>query len=149
MYHNTSILRRSPICLGATKNFTVLLSSASGVFLTRSMNTLEDCSYYVRRPGLILPVSFRSDLHGGPLHPKPGDLPGAARGAPDSAPRGRAPLPRLATLPPLRAGAARRCPRGRGDRLPARRGPGRPPVRPQGFTEHRVAERRLPGLRGL
>src|SRR5947207_13675563 len=45
MYHNTSILRRSPICLGATKNFTVLLSSASGVFLTRSMDALEDCSY--------------------------------------------------------------------------------------------------------
>src|SRR5213592_3427283 len=45
MNHSRSILRMSAICLGATKNFTVLSSSASGVFLMRSTNALEDCSY--------------------------------------------------------------------------------------------------------
>src|SRR5437773_231771 len=45
MNHSRSILRTSPICFGATKNFTALLSSASGVRLTRSTKALEDFSY--------------------------------------------------------------------------------------------------------
>src|SRR2546427_8809267 len=45
MNHSRSILRTSPICFGATKNFTVLLSSVSGVLRIRSTNALEDCSY--------------------------------------------------------------------------------------------------------
>src|SRR5207249_4789923 len=45
MNHNRSILRTSPICFGATRNFTVLLSSVSGVLRIRSTNALEDCSY--------------------------------------------------------------------------------------------------------
>src|SRR3989442_1112802 len=47
MNHKTSSFRTSPICCGATKNFTVLLSSASGVRLTRSMKALCACSYVV------------------------------------------------------------------------------------------------------
>src|SRR5207244_10707805 len=95
-----------------------------------------------------LPVPFRRYLPVRPLDAKPRDLAGAAGRAPDSARRRRAPVPRVAALPPFRAGAARRRSRGGGDRLPARRGPGRAPVRPQGFAEYRVAERRLPRLRG-
>src|SRR5438132_5653086 len=45
MNQRTSILRSSPICLGATKNFTVLLSSASGVLRMRSTKALDDLSY--------------------------------------------------------------------------------------------------------
>src|SRR5437016_10422408 len=45
MNHSRSILRTSPICFGATKNFTVLSSSASGVRLIRSTNALDDVSY--------------------------------------------------------------------------------------------------------
>src|SRR5207302_2615167 len=91
---------------------------------------------------------FESDLHRGPLHAEPGDLPGAARPAPRSAARGCAPLPGVAALSLLRAAAACRRSRGGGDRLPARRGPGRAPLRPSGFAEHCVAERRIPRLRG-
>src|SRR5437899_2149769 len=47
MNHKTSSFRTSPICCGATKNFTVLLSSASGVRLTRSIKALCACSYVV------------------------------------------------------------------------------------------------------
>src|SRR5438128_4707366 len=45
MNHSRSIFRTSPICFGATKNFTVLSSSASGVRLIRSTNALDDFSY--------------------------------------------------------------------------------------------------------
>ena len=64
MNHSRSILRTSPICFGATKNFTVLLSSASGVRLTRSTKALEDFSYVaitsgnVAGAGGILPNSI-------------------------------------------------------------------------------------------
>src|SRR5205809_2561968 len=64
MNHSRSILRTSPICFGATKNFTVLLSSASGVRLTRSTKALEDFSYVaitsgnVAGAGAILPNSI-------------------------------------------------------------------------------------------
>src|SRR5437870_4810315 len=43
-----------PICLGATKNFTVLLSSASGVRLMRSTNALEDFSYVAITSGNVV-----------------------------------------------------------------------------------------------
>src|SRR2546430_4230063 len=53
MNHSRSILRTSPICFGATKNFTVLLSSVSGVLRIRSTRSEEHTSELQSQSNLV------------------------------------------------------------------------------------------------
>src|SRR5205085_1549573 len=92
---------------------------------------------------------LRDDLYGRPLDPRPRGLPGIVGGARCAPDRGRASLSRLAppsAFRPRRAG--RRTPSS-GNRLPSRGRPRRSSHRPARLRQHRVAQRRLPGLRGL